>query len=56
MRDGDCVSELLGMAVAICGVAEKIDRLLPSDGLRRCYREYRDRVEELRAVRRGPRM
>lgn len=54
LRDGDCVSELLGMAVAVCGVAEKIDRLPTSDGLRRCYREYKDRAEERRNLP-GPR-
>jgi hypothetical protein len=45
LRDGDCVTLIPGMAVAIRGVAEKMDELPASDGLHICHREYASRVE-----------
>lgn len=45
LRDGDVVTLILGMAVAIRGVADEMDRLPPSDGLHICYREYASRCE-----------
>jgi hypothetical protein len=45
LRDGDVVSLILGMAVAIRGVADKMDELPRSSGLHICYREYASRCE-----------
>ncbi|MGY3581399.1 hypothetical protein ACVIGB_000531 [Bradyrhizobium sp. USDA 4341] len=56
LRDGDCVSRLLGMAVAIRGLGEKIDNLPESDTLRDCYSDYLERAEEYRADHSRPRM
>jgi hypothetical protein len=44
LRNGDCVTLILGMAVAIRGVAEKMDDLPDSSGLHLCHREYASRV------------
>ncbi len=44
MRDGDYVSGLLGMAVAVRGLGERCDALPETDSLRECYREYLARV------------
>ena len=46
MNDGDCVTLLLGMAVAVRGVAEKMDRLPAGSGLHLCHREYATQVED----------
>lgn len=45
MNDGDCMTFILGMTVAIRGVAERMDRLPASSGLHLCYREYSSRVD-----------
>jgi hypothetical protein len=49
MRNGDCVSGLLGMAVAVRGLGEKCYMLPETDTLRACYDEYLSRLEESRA-------
>jgi hypothetical protein len=45
LQDGDVATLVLGMAVAIRGVADKMDRLSRSDGLHICYREYAARCD-----------
>jgi hypothetical protein len=56
MNDGDCVTLLLGMAVAIRGVAERMDHLPARSGLHLCYREYASRVEDYNQPWSPPRM
>jgi hypothetical protein len=56
INDRDCVTLLLGMAVAIRGVAEKMDHLPASSGLHLCYREYASRVEDFNQPWSPPRM
>jgi hypothetical protein len=46
LRDGDCVSTILGMAVAVKGLGERCETLPEPDGLRECYREWHARAEQ----------
>jgi hypothetical protein len=56
MREGDYVSRLLGMAVAVRGLGERCEALPEADSLRKCYREYLARADEQPTDHLAPRM